>query len=322
MSAAVSRACHPRGVDRTQKSGRTALKFRHAIRHQRARVRKVLRQKRLDGACRVEAREAQRTARRQEQGRGKAAVLVRQGDEHVAAARPDVQRLALHAIRIAGACRDRELLVAVLEVVFARLDDPERRHAPARHRPGAVGGEQGPHGNLDDGAAAKIPEAGEARGEVGLLQAVLESRLDARAAQRHLEKHPIEPRPRDGVDDFVGALTVGLKRSRSVRLMDEASAHGNQSAFDLIEHAGERERMNAPVGQRQVDGAAGSVRASARIGPAVVERHACAAPLEQDREQRTGGSGAGEGDRFAREIHAAAARARTSTARATSPNEL
>ena len=42
--------------------------------------------------------ESGHTVAGEEQGGGKAAVLVRQGDEHVAAARPDVQRFALDAI--------------------------------------------------------------------------------------------------------------------------------------------------------------------------------------------------------------------------------
>ena len=118
------------------------------------------------------------------------------------------------------------------------------------------------------------------------------------------------------------SLAVRPQLTRSVRLVDEAPAHRNQSVLDLVEHPGERECMNAPIGQRQIDGAAGWVRPPAGIGPAVVERHARTAPLEEYREQRAGRSRAGKGDRCAREIHEAAARARTSTARATSPNEL
>ena len=58
----------------------------------------------------------------------------------------------------------------------------------------------------------------------------------------------------------------------------------------LGEDAGHLERMHAAVGEREIDRAARSPAASARVRTALVERHPQAAPLKQDREQRTGGT--------------------------------
>ena len=74
---------------------------------------------------------------RQEQRRGEAAVGVRQRDQHEAAARPDVQRVALER-RAAGERGYRELLVVVVEPLLARLQPGRRRRGwrapPSRRR--------------------------------------------------------------------------------------------------------------------------------------------------------------------------------------------
>ena len=87
-------------MDRTHAADGTLEKFAGESRHQRHDVGEMLREERIDRLAAVECGEAFRAAfQGEEQRDGEAAVDVRQRDQHEAAARPDVQRVALDAVR-------------------------------------------------------------------------------------------------------------------------------------------------------------------------------------------------------------------------------
>ena len=71
---------------------------------------------------------------------------------------------------------------------------------------------------------------------------------------------------------------------------------GDQQRLHALHDAGALQRPHAARGQRQVDGAAALGLALARVGAALVQRHAQAAPRQQQRQQRAGEPGADDVD--------------------------
>src|SRR5882757_9213672 len=132
MSAAAPCACH--FVAYTVPSNPIGLDFGDAIRHQPIDVGEVCTKKSFDRCRRHEGLETHRTALRQEQRRGKAAVRIGQRNQHEISARPDVQRVILHHVFTPRTRWDREFLVAVLETRLLGLDERERRHAMTGYR--------------------------------------------------------------------------------------------------------------------------------------------------------------------------------------------
>ena len=62
--------------------------------------------------------ETHRTLEWQKQCTGETSIEVRQRDQHIRTARPDVKRVALEPVRAAGTRRNCEFLVAMVEVAF------------------------------------------------------------------------------------------------------------------------------------------------------------------------------------------------------------
>src|SRR3546814_8441325 len=78
-----------------------------------------------------------------EQGDGESALVVGQGDAHVAPARPDVQRVGFDAEAAVARGRDLELLVAVVEPFGALAEIMAGSHLSAQRGACAVAAEQG-----------------------------------------------------------------------------------------------------------------------------------------------------------------------------------
>src|SRR3546814_1950495 len=78
-----------------------------------------------------------------EQGDGESALVVGQGDAHVAPARPDVQRVGFDAEAAVARGRDLELLVAVVEPFGALAEIMAGSHLRAQRGACAVAAEQG-----------------------------------------------------------------------------------------------------------------------------------------------------------------------------------
>ena len=104
--------------------------------------------------------------------------------------------------------------------------------------------------------------------------------------------------------------------------MNEPPAHGQQQVLDILKYAGHLQGMNAPVGQRQIDGSARFRGTLSGIGAAFVEFHPVAAALQKDGEQHAGGARADDANGGPIGVHRRTARDRASTAANTSPNEL
>src|SRR5580704_11588357 len=136
--------------------------------------------------------------------------------------------------------------------------------------------------------------------EVGVFEPVLEFYPHALPSLGHVQERLVEPAPRYGEDDFMRPLAIGLQRAAPIPLMDPTATHRYQCALDLVEHAGEFERMDPAVGQCEIDRPAGLLGTLSRVGPALVKSHLHAAALQQDREQRAGRARADDGDGAAR----------------------
>ena len=79
----------------------------------------------------------------QEQGDGETAVQVGQRDQHVAAPRPDMQGMLLHAMAAVRGGGDGEFLVGVGQDVFHHFHAAMAHQRLAHGRAAAVGGDQG-----------------------------------------------------------------------------------------------------------------------------------------------------------------------------------
>ena len=189
-------ACQPLARTVPRNPVGMALEFGHAVGHQGARTSgKLARQELLDRLRRaVRLSKLNGPVARQEQSGGEAAVLVRQRDQHVVAARPDVQRLALEPVRPpCGTRRYREFLVAVLEIGASRASIRPCAQSPAHQRARAVGGQQRPHGNLEDEVAAQIADASACRSRNRRPRSDARNAPRPPAAERGIEQHLIEP---------------------------------------------------------------------------------------------------------------------------------
>src|SRR3546814_6790403 len=74
-----------------------------------------------------------------EQGDGEGALVVGQGDAHVASARPDVQRVGLDAEAAVAGRRDFELLVAMAEPLGALAKVAALAHLRSQRGAGEIG---------------------------------------------------------------------------------------------------------------------------------------------------------------------------------------
>jgi hypothetical protein len=146
----------------------------------------------------------------QKQGGGEAAVLVRQGDQHVVAARPDVQRVRSHSVAPFRVRRYGQFLVAMLEIGLVRFDQLQRTHAPAHQGAGAIARQQWLHGYADQAVVTEIADECDLAVEVGRLESMFEMNTHSRLLRGEFDQGLIEPMPRNGVNQLVRALSVGL----------------------------------------------------------------------------------------------------------------
>ena len=137
-----------------------------------------------------------------------------------------------------------------------RVDQALRRHAAAHPRARAIARQQGLHGHCDQAVTAQIADQRRSRIEIGALESMLEMDRHPRLTGGDLDQSLVELMPRDGEDQLVGPLSVGLKRRAAPLMMNEPPAHRQQRVLEILEHAGRLQRMNASIGQREIDGSA------------------------------------------------------------------
>ena len=240
----------------------------------------------IDRVPAVERREAVRAAQRQEQRHRKAAVQVRQCDQHEAAARPDVQRMLLNLVRAGGRGGQRQLLVTVLEHVLGDAHAELPGHRAPHDRSCAVGRDQRRHAQTLRVASHLVQHRELVAVEVDRTRGVQKLRAYAVHALRVIEQHAIETRPRHGEDHLVRALPVGHEALLPVERVQHAAAHRDEKRLDLLEHAGFLERLDAARGEREIDRAAGVHVHLAQVGAPLVEHDLAGVARQEDRHQR------------------------------------
>src|SRR5882672_7776039 len=151
---------------------------------------------------------------------------------------------------------------------------------------------------------------------------MLEMNGHPRLPSGDLEQRLVEPMSRDRVDQFVGPLSVRLKGSAALGMMNEPSAHRQQRLLEIPEHSRQLQGVNAAVRQCQIDGSARFCSAFSGIGAAFVKFHGMAAALQQNCKQRPGGTRTDDANRGALRLHRRSASDRASTAANTSLYEL
>ena len=248
-----------------------------------ARVGKASARECFDGVRSRQASKLTGAVLRQEQRGGEAAVLVRQRDQHVVAARPDVQRVGRHS-----ECRRPHRREWTIPCSRARDRSPAPRSGPARscaahRRARAIGGEQRLHRHAEqrsraqDRGCAPLPSSKSAASKRCSKCMVTPGWRAATSSRTWLRRcREIE------IDHFIGPLTVGLKRGVARPVMNEPAAHRQQRGAEILEHAGHLEGVNAAIGERQIDGAArrrGGLRGSGRLSYSSTCE---AAPLQQN----------------------------------------
>ena len=163
-------------------------------------------------------------------------------------------------------------------------------HLAAHARAGAVGGQQRLHRHADGAIALVVADPGSLRREIGRFEPMLEMQPDARASAGRFDERSIEQVPGNRVNHLIGALPVRLEGRGVARVMNLSAAHRQQRRTQAIEYACNLQRMDAAVGQGQVDGSARVGERRARIGSGFIEFDLLSAALEQNGEQRAGGS--------------------------------
>ena len=110
-----------RGFYRDHRAGGIACVIFLELRHERNGVGKSLLEKVLRFFSGVEGREAFAAFERQKQDAREGAVSIGQRDEHIGAARPDVQRVWFQNMFSARASRDGQFLITVIELFLCEI---------------------------------------------------------------------------------------------------------------------------------------------------------------------------------------------------------
>ena len=269
------------GVHGPELTLRVREEFRDQVRHVRHGVGELPGE---ELPCRRGARERGEALARKEQRRREARVGIGQGDQHEAAARPDVQRVALERRDAAGGGHG-ELLVVVVEPLLAHLGELLRGERGAQRRARPVGTDRDPERHLVH-RAVRIAQAQALLREAGTDALLIEMHTHVRVCERGRDQHAVEIGAPHRPDDLVRALPVGLQRGGAGELVHHAAAHGDEERAHLGHEARVLERADAARGEREVDRAAALGAALARVAAPLVERHLQAAPRQQQGEQR------------------------------------
>jgi len=224
---------------------------------------------------------------RQEQCGSESAVGIGQRNQHVAAARPDVQcprleRIAFGSRRIG---RNAQFLVVVIQRLLMRMQQPVGVQGRAYRRSGAVGAQQDLEIFAVVATAALIAQPHAAGGRIDVETAGIESQLDARACRRRLDQDAVEPLTADGVDDFVLVLAVAQELQRAAFVVQHAAGHRHHCRGNALRNSGLVEREQAARGHRQIDRAAAFGRRIARVRAALDQPHGLAALGQHQRHQ-------------------------------------
>ena len=105
----------------------------------------------------------------------------------------------------------------------------------------------------------------------------------------------------DGVDGFGFILAIGHEREFAGNRVHHASAHGDDDGFDNLPQSCFAQCMDAPSGERQIDGAPALMSHPAHVGTALVEPdRRTRDSLAKSRSRRTGQSRADQATMLSR----------------------
>mmetsp|Transcript_4953 Transcript_4953/g.11427 ORF Transcript_4953/g.11427 Transcript_4953/m.11427 type:complete len:335 (-) Transcript_4953:144-1148(-) len=198
-----------------------------------------------------------------EQRRRERLVRVRQRDEHELVPRPDVQRVGrLQRVLARRRRRDRQLLVAVLDVVPREVGARDAQHRGAHPAVGAVTAED------DASAHGQARAVGVHHCDLGVRihghELVLEVHLDALGLAL-VQQQRVDQPPRDGVD-VLPRLAIRLERQFAVVRVHRAAIHRDGVRHDALQQAHLLERSLSARRERQIDAA---LRRAQRRAPEV-----------------------------------------------------
>jgi hypothetical protein len=201
-------------------------------RHEGKGIGELLMEKRTQPRRVAERRETRVSFLRQEQGGREAAAEVGKSDQHMIAARPDMQGVGFHPEALIFARGDAQFLVAMgerflLAKARGRLEDgltDPRLYAVTADDPIEV----------DLKFLGVIPQAQPVAFKISALAGVIETDRDPAGRLGGLHEERGEPAARHRVDHLVGFVPVGLEPRGSAFGVDHASAHGDQERLDTV----------------------------------------------------------------------------------------
>ncbi|CAM5226263.1 hypothetical protein RLIN73S_03971 [Rhodanobacter lindaniclasticus] len=294
-------------VERGQRADRVAVVVRAEVRQQRQQPRELRTEEcRRRGGIGQGGETGCGALRGQEQGDGKAALGVRQRDAHVAAARPDVQRVRLQRVLVAAAAellqgggqlaggRDLQFLVAVSERLDPLTQRRMRVHGAAQGGTGAV--------RTDQQAGLDVLLATAGRGETNAHAVEIDAGQRLAEMQPRtgrlggIEQQHVQRAARDRPDHLAVVHAVALQGAVALAVMHHPPAHHHrvlQHGFGQPRHA---QRLQAAFGQRKVDRATTQKAGAARIGALFVNVDREAALRQLHGQQRADQAAANEGD--------------------------
>ena len=276
-----------------QQASRVAREVLQVLGHQRHRGREFGREEIAHGFHRSQGREARPPLVAEEQGDGEAAVDVRQCDQHVAAAWPDVQRVRFDQESARRGRRNLQFLVTVSEPFDAFAEVGRFHHRGAQSRAGTVGTDDAIEHGLTMHAVAAL-EAQFAAVEIGRSQRAVE--MEACASVLGGLQHAGVQTPAIDRPDHLGIVTaVTHEAVRFADLVHHATAHHHRLIHHRALQTGQAQAVQAAFGQREVDRAPAEIADAARIRTPFEHAHLFAASRQQQGQQAAGQACADQG---------------------------
>ena len=140
-------------------------------------------------------------------------------------------------------------------------------------------------------------EMRDARVEIDLFQAAVEMQTHAHRL-RGVQQHDVQIAAADRPDHFAVVLAVALQLHAAIREMHHAPAHHHRLLQHVVVDTGGAQRVQAALGQCEIDRAAAGIAMYARVAATLEQVHLPALPREQRREQWARQAGADEGEAF------------------------
>ena len=181
--------------------------------------------------------------------------------------------------------RNGELLVIVIQRLFAHVADLMRHEAVAHRGPGAIGGDAGHRVGVIDAPRFLVAHFQRVAFRAQPQAQLPKLQRHIRMCRGRTHQCPVELGAIDGVDDFLGPHAIGLQLSGAIMLMHHAPAHGDGEPHHLVEHTRELEPAYPASRQREIDRPPGIRGDMPRVEPSLIHGDLEPAPRQHDRQQ-------------------------------------